>query len=107
MRISSSTASTLAIPARKIAWLSARISLSICQRSQKNRFELLRVPHELVRVDHAGYTPAFSTFSGFVGAYHPSFALDGYILRTARHVRGQRDFKLHRRANFQGSVGPD
>src|ERR1039457_4517995 len=35
MRISSSTASTLAMPARKIAWLSASISLSMLSALQK------------------------------------------------------------------------
>src|SRR5579864_1567460 len=102
IRISSSTASTLAMPARKIAWLSARISLSMLSTLPESLF-----PHELVRVDHAGHTAAFSTFSGFIGAYHSPLALDGHVLRTARHLRRQRDFKFHRRTNLHRGIGAD
>src|SRR5579862_6051232 len=100
IRISSSTARTLAIPARKIAWLSARISLSMLSALPESLF-----PHELVRVDHAGHATALSASSGFVGTHHPAFALNGHILRTARHLRGQRDFKFHRRTNLHRRVG--
>src|ERR1035437_5446701 len=102
IRISSSTASTLAMPARKIAWLSARISLSMLSALQESLF-----PHELVRVDHAGHAAAFSTASGCVGAHHSPLALDGHILLTARHFRGQRDFKFHRRTNLHRGIGAD
>src|SRR5579864_8315032 len=102
MRISSSTARTLAIPARKIAWLSARISLSMLSALPENLF-----PHELVRVDHAGHAAAFATGSSFVGAHYSPLALDGHIFRTARHLRRQRDFKFHRRTNLHRGIGAD
>src|ERR1700675_5063034 len=75
MRISSSTARTLAIPARKIAWLSARINLSIFYTAPR-----LRVAYEFVRIDHAGYPAgAVGIGAGLVGADNPSATLDDYV----------------------------
>src|SRR5579863_10421195 len=124
--ISSSTASTLAMPARKIAWLSARISLSMSSTLpekirfknrgtksalrnslQTNRPKKLRVPYELIRIDHAGHAAAFAAFSSFIGAHHPALALDGHIFLTARHFRRQRDLKFHGRTNLHRDVGLD
>src|SRR4029077_10362909 len=97
IRISSSTASTLAMPARKIAWLSAKISLSILSSLQN-----LGVPHELIRVDHAGHTSAL--VASFIRAHYPPFALDGYILFASGNLRRQCDFKFHGRTHLQSSV---
>jgi hypothetical protein len=110
------------MPARKIAWLSASISLSMLstlQKSpasktpvQKSSFRRaiskpLGVPYELVGVDYAGDTAAFSAFTGFVGPHHPSLALDGDVFLTAGHFRGQSDFKFHRRTDFHRRIGAD
>src|SRR6202044_4137977 len=133
MRISSSTASTLAIPARKIAWLSARISLSMLSALPKirchpeagvscpakdlgephdaSRFlrcnnscvwlaSLLRVPHKLVRVDHAGYPFAIFAGPGGVGAHYAPLALDHDVFLPSGNIGRQRDFKFHRRDNL-------
>src|SRR5579863_9854750 len=103
IRISSSTARTLAMPARKIAWLSARINLSMLSTLPKK----LRVPSELVRVDHASHAAAFAALASLIGAHDAAFALDGHILLAAGHLRRQRDFKFHRRSNLHRGVGAD
>src|SRR6201998_2324916 len=91
MRISSSTASTLAMPARKIAWLSARINLSMLSTLPQS----LGVPSKLVRVDHASHAAAFAALASLVRPYHAAFALDGYVFLPTRHLRWQCDFKFH------------
>src|SRR6266849_4471047 len=103
MRISSSTASTLAIPARKIAWLSANISLSIVFPPQS------RVANELVRVDDAGYAARLRrTARGwFIGTHYASATLDHYVFFSAGDIRRQRNFKLHRRSHVQVGIGAD
>src|ERR1700676_905344 len=107
MRISSSTASTLAMPARKIAWLSANISLSMLSTLPENLLQKLRFPYELVRVNHAGHASALSTRTRFVGAHHSPFALDGHIFLTARHLRRQCNFKFHGRTNLHRRIRAD
>src|SRR5271166_387871 len=111
MRISSSTASTFAMPARKIAWLSARISLSMLSALQNllrsHQAKRLRVPYKLIRVDHASHTLAFFAGSCGIGAHHAALALDHHILLPACDVRRERDLKFHRRAHFQRGVGAD
>src|SRR5216683_4092431 len=103
IRISSSTASTLAIPARKIAWLSANISLSIAFAPQS------RVANELVRVDDAGYAARLRrTARGwFIGTHYASATLDHYVFFSAGDIRRQRNFKLHRRSHVQVGIGAD
>src|SRR5579862_2010781 len=101
MRISSSTARTLAMPARKIAWLSARINLSMLSTLPKR----LRVPSELVRIDHARHAAAFAAFASLIGPHHAAFALDGHIFLAAGHLGRQRDFKFHRRSNLHRGIG--
>src|SRR5258705_6009405 len=103
MRISSSTARTLAMPARKIAWLSARINLSISTRAPR-----LRIAYELVRIDHAGYpTGAVGISTGLVGADNPSATLDDHVFFATGHFRGESDFELDGRTHFQGSISAD
>jgi hypothetical protein len=51
MRISSSTASTFAMPARKIAWLSARINLSMLLALQEFVFKSVCLSVELLTDD--------------------------------------------------------
>src|SRR5580658_4083160 len=138
MRISSSTASTLAMPARKMAWLSARISLSMLsalrtfychpeagafcppkdprEPREASRFlrrstsafgslPFLRVPHELIRIDHAGHTLAVRAGTSRVGAHHAPLALNGDVLLPPGNVGWKRNLKLHRRTNLQRRVG--
>src|ERR1700731_3380112 len=105
MRISSSTARTLAMPARKIAWLSAKINLSIFSSLQNSLQEFLRLPHELVRINHAGHTSAF--VARFILPYHSALALNGYVFLAAGYVRGQSDFKFHWRTHLQRRVSAD
>src|SRR5450432_4194672 len=92
MRISSATASTLAMPARKIAWLSAKISLSIFLSLQ----EFLGVPYELVRIDHAGHATAIFAGASLIGAHNAPLALNHDTFFAPRNFGRQRDFKLHR-----------
>src|ERR1700722_3084494 len=111
MRISSSTASTLAMPARKIAWLSARISLSMLSALQKVTLEKvmlrknLRLPHEFIRVNHAGHAFAVRARSCRIGADNPAFALNRDALSATGDVGRQRDLELHRRTYFERCVG--
>src|SRR5579863_6622275 len=93
MRISSSTARTFAMPARKIAWLSARISLS-----------MLRVPHKLIRINHARHTFTIGARPRWISAHHSPLALNHHILLPARYIRRQRDLKFHRRPYLQRRV---
>src|SRR5438105_4597287 len=55
----------------------------------------------------APFDMCFSAFSGFIGAHHSPLALDGHMFLTARHLRGQRNFKFNRRTNLHGSIGAD
>src|ERR1700731_532205 len=106
MRISSSTASTLAMPARKIAWLSARISLSMLSALQKVMLQKnLRLSHELVGINHESHTFAIRARSRGIGAHHAPFALNRHAFRAARYVGRQRNLKLHRRSNLERCVG--
>src|SRR2546428_6094843 len=105
MRISSSTASTLAIPARKIAWLSARISLSIGSAPQA-----ILAANKIVRIDHASYTtsiPITATGRRIIAAHHATPAVDNHVFLGSSHFRGESNFELYRGAHFHGGIGPD
>src|SRR5438874_1095403 len=105
MRISSSTASTLAIPARKIAWLSARISLSIESAPQATL-----AANKIVRIDDASYTariPTAATGCRLIAAHHPSLAVDNHVFLGSGDFRWQSNFELHGGAYFHGGIGPD
>src|SRR5437879_7937417 len=105
MRISSSTASTLAIPARKIAWLSARISLSIGSAPQA-----ILAANKIVRIDHASYTtriPTTATGRRIIAAHHATLAVDNHVFLGSSHFRGESNFELYRGAHFHGGIGPD
>src|SRR5580704_2488358 len=67
--------------------------------------KVLRVPHELIGIDHAGHTFAFFALSRGIGAHHAPLALDDHILPPPGDVGWQRDLKLHRRPNLQRRVG--
>src|SRR5215831_2481612 len=94
LRISSSTARTLAIPARQIAVLSARISLSICYAPRR-----LALANKIIRVNYtsdAVLVPALGVLS-----HDATLALHDYILVAAGQLRRKRDFKFHIRANLK------
>ena len=108
MRKSSSTASTLAAPARNMAWLSARMILSICnaaltadlipfprfmaRREQSMdslgeiaRFETyLRTANKFVVIDHASNAAFVSGRP--LSADHPSLAAHAHVMIAADNV---------------------
>src|SRR5271168_4425994 len=80
-RRSSSTARTLAAPARNIAWLSARMIFNMVLIALLPNFSfygklLFRLAHELVVVDHAGHTLLAVLLLGRValGRVHADYA---------------------------------
>src|SRR5947209_8212467 len=99
MRISSSTANTLAMPARKIAWLSARISLSIRKHSLSSG-----VANKFVMVNHTGNATrvgaAVAAGCGLVSSNHAAAALNFYVLLATGDFRGQSDFEFNSGTNL-------
>src|ERR1035438_10081230 len=92
IRISSSTARTLAMPTRQRPELAARISFSI-GRSQ------LAIAHEFVRIDYTSDDPIISGSGagiGLIGPHHAAAALDENVVLAARHFRRKGNFKLYR-----------
>src|SRR3954465_9261197 len=97
MRRSSSTASTLAAPARKMAWLSARITFNIAKSF---------TPLELVFVDDA-CDAALAGLLRLFFPHHASGAADGDVGLGAEHVFGQADIEAPGGSNGEpgGSAG--
>src|SRR5258708_36772940 len=66
---------------------------------------LLRLPHKLIRIDHARHTLAVRTASRRIAAHYSPLALDGDALLGPSDVGRKRDLKLHRRTNLHRRVG--
>src|SRR5690348_9386114 len=122
MRKSSSTASTLAAPARNMAWLSARMILSIgyaaIRRRPRSSFRpfaagqnnragcftrarksLLRSTHELVVVDHAGHAALITMRT--LSAHDASLATHAHIVVASDDVGRKRNLEFNLRADLQ------
>lgn len=70
----------------------------------------LLVANEFIRVNHAGYAASFcGRCAGvrFIGPHNAAAALDDYILFAPGDFGRKSNFKLHRRADFERSIGAD
>src|SRR3954452_4229930 len=122
MRKSSSTASTLAAPARKMAWLSARMILSMCYAADARRprsrtfaevklgnaynvrlrqecllqlkLLCLRVPNKLVVVNNASHAVGVSIAFRPLSTHHAALALNAHIMIAADNLGRQGNLEL-------------